>query len=141
MTSVIKITRLFAEVRNNRTKVAGTPNDDHAVAFKEEVLNVCLQIDFEGTDAGNPFGAILEDSHYRVTITTNTPYDCKIAAHTNYGPDLQADDPVRRAKEKNWAASTRNQSRKRAIKHAIKRGANDCLLRLVDPTWLCPLKK
>ena len=33
--------------------------------------------------------------------------------------------------------STRNQSRKRAI----KRGANDYLLRIVDPTWLDPLKK
>ena len=32
--------------------------------------------------------------------------------------------------------STRNQSRK----HAIKRGANDYLLRIVNPTWIHPLK-
>ena len=42
MTSVVKITRLFAEARNNCTKVAGTPNDDHVVAFKEDLLNACL---------------------------------------------------------------------------------------------------
>ena len=40
MTSVVKITRLFAEAHDNRTKVAGTPNDNHSVAFKEELLNV-----------------------------------------------------------------------------------------------------
>ena len=62
MTSVVEITRLFAEVRENLTKVAGTPSDDHVVAFKEDLLNVCLQIAFEGTNAGNPSGAILEDS-------------------------------------------------------------------------------
>ena len=40
MTSVVKITRLFAEARKNRTKVAGTLNNDHVVAFKEDLLNV-----------------------------------------------------------------------------------------------------
>ena len=54
----------------------------------------------------------------------------------NYDPDFQADYPARRAKEENWAASTRNQSHKRAI----KRGGNNYLLKLVDPTWLRPLK-
>ena len=34
-------------------------------------------------------------------------------------------------------ASTRNQ----LCKRAIERGANDHLLKIVDPTWLCPLKK
>ena len=53
-----------------------------------------------------------------------------------YDPDLQADNPDRCTKEENWAASTRNQSRK----CTIERGANDYLLRLVNPTWLCPLK-
>ena len=42
MTSIVKITRLFAEARDNGTKVAGTPNDDHIVAFKEDLLNVSL---------------------------------------------------------------------------------------------------
>ena len=53
-----------------------------------------------------------------------------------YYPDLQADDPAHRAKEENWAASTSNQPRKRAI----ERGANDYLLRIVDLTWLRLLK-
>ena len=66
----------------------------------------------------------------------NTPYERQIAARANYDPDLQEDNIVRRSKEENWAASTRNQSRKRTI----ERGANNCLLRIVDPTWLCPLK-
>ena len=61
MTSVVEITRLFAEARNNRMKVAGTPNDDHVIAFKDDLLNICLQIAFEGTDAGDPSGTILEE--------------------------------------------------------------------------------
>ena len=136
MTSTIKITCLFAETRDNRTKVTGTPNNDHVVAFKEDLLNVCLQIAFKGTNAGDPSGAILEDARYRVAIATNTPYDRQVATRANYDPDLQADNPVHRVKEENWAASTRNQSRKRAI----ERGANNYLFRLVDPTWLRPLK-
>ena len=53
----------FAEARDNRTKFAGTPNYDHVVTFKEDLLNFCLQISFGGTNAGNPSGAILEDNH------------------------------------------------------------------------------
>ena len=136
MTSVVKITRLFAEARDNCTKGTGTPNNNHAVAFKEDLLNVCLQIAFEGPDAGNPSGAILEDARYWVAVVTNMPYDRQVAEHTNYNPNLQANYPTRRAKEENWVASTRNQFRKRAT----ERGANDYLLRLVDPTWLRPLK-
>ena len=62
MTSVVDITRLFAEAHDNHTKVAGKPNNDHAVLFKEDLLNVCLQIAFKDTDAGDPSGAILEDA-------------------------------------------------------------------------------
>ena len=62
MTSVVEITRLFVEARENLTKVSGTPNDDHVVNFKEDLLNVCLQIAFKITNAGNPSGAILEDA-------------------------------------------------------------------------------
>ena len=54
----------------------------------------------------------------------------------NYDPDFQADYPARRAKEENWAASTRNQSHKRNIES----GANNYLLRIVNPNWLRPLK-
>ena len=61
MTSVVKITRLFSEARDNRTQVAGTPNDNHVVAFKEDLLNVCLQIAFEGTNSGDPSGAVFKD--------------------------------------------------------------------------------
>ena len=63
MTSVVEITRLFVEARDNRTKFSGTPNDDHVVNFKEDLLKVCLQISFEGTESGDPSGAILEDAH------------------------------------------------------------------------------
>ena len=73
MTSVVKITHLFAEARENCTKFAGTPNDKHAVAFKEDLLNVCLQIAFEGPDAGDPSGAILEDARYQAAVVMNTP--------------------------------------------------------------------
>ena len=83
MTSVVEITRLFAKARNNRKKVLGTPNDDHVVTFKEDLLNVCLQIAFEGTDTGDPSGAILEDARYQVAVTTNTPYGCKVAVRAN----------------------------------------------------------
>ena len=62
MTYVVEISRLFVKARNNHTEIAGTPNNDHVVAFKEDLLNVCLQIAFEGTDAGDPYGSILEDA-------------------------------------------------------------------------------
>ena len=62
MTSSVKITRIFAEARKNQTKVVGTPNNEHVVTFKEDLLNICLQITFEGTNAGDPSGAILEDA-------------------------------------------------------------------------------
>ena len=62
MTYVVKITCLFAEACDNCMKVADTPNDDHVVTFKEDLLNVCLQIAFKGTDDGNPSGAILEEA-------------------------------------------------------------------------------
>ena len=62
MTSVVEITRLFAEAHKNCTKVSGTPNDDHIAALKEELLNVCLQIAFEGTDVSDPSRAILKDA-------------------------------------------------------------------------------
>ena len=83
MTSVVEITRLFAEARKNRTKVAGTLNDDYVVTFKEDLLNVCLQISSECTDANEPSGAILEDARYQAAIATSTPYDRQVAARAN----------------------------------------------------------
>ena len=121
MTSVVKITRLFVEVHNNQTKVAGTPNDEHVVLFKEDLLNVCLQIACEGTNARDPSGAILNDARYQVAVAMNTLYECQVAARANYDRNPRVDDPARRAKEESFAASTWNQSCKRAI----KRGAND----------------
>ena len=66
----------------------------------------------------------------------NMPYDRQVTVRVNYDPDLHAYDPVRHAKEENWAEITKNQWRK----HVIECGANNYLLRLVDPTWLRPLK-
>ena len=100
MISVIEIPRLFAETRGNCTKVAGTPNDNHVVAFKEDLLSVCLQIAFKRTNADDPYGAILEDARYCVTITTNTSYNRQVAARANYDPGLQVDEPARRASER-----------------------------------------
>ena len=75
MTSGLEITCLFAEAHDNQTKVAGTPNNNHVVTFKEDLLDVCFQIAFEGTKDGNPSGAILEGARYQVAVATNTPYD------------------------------------------------------------------
>ena len=79
----------------------GTPNDDHVVKFKEYFLNVCLQIVFKGTNAGDPSGAILKDPRCQVAVATNIPYDRQVAAHAHYDPDLQSDNPACRAKEEN----------------------------------------
>ena len=135
MTYVVEIACLFAEARDNQTKVVGTPNDDHVVKFKEDLLNVCLHISFGDTDAVNPSGAILKDARYQVAVLTSTPYNRQVAARANYDPNLKVKYPALHAKEENLVASTRNQSRKRTINC----GANDYLLNLVDPTWLRPL--
>ena len=54
---------------------------------------------FEGNNASNPSGAILEDACYRVAVAKNPPYDRQVASRANYDPDLQSDDPARHAKE------------------------------------------
>ena len=109
---------------------------NHVINFKEDLLSVCLQISFEGTDYGDPSGAILEDACYQDAVSVSTLYDLQVAARANYDPNIKAKDPARRAKEENWAASTRNQSYKRVIKS----GANDYLLNIVNLTWLHPIK-
>ena len=121
MNSVIETTRLFVEACDNRKRVSGTPNDDHVVKLKEDLLNVCLQSLFEGTNASDPPGAILEVACYQVDVSKSTPRNRQIVVRANYDPNLKANNPACCAKEENCAASTRNHSRKRAI----DRGAND----------------
>ena len=99
MPSIVKITRLFAEASNNRKKVSSTPNDDHVVNFKEELLSICLQIAFEGTDTSDPSAAIPGDARYQAAVSTSLPYDHQVAACANYDPNLEVEDPTRRAKE------------------------------------------
>ena len=60
----------------------------------------------------------------------NTPYERQVTARANYDPNLQADDPARRAKEEKLASSTGKQLRKRVI----ERGSNNYLLRIADLT-------
>ena len=94
-----------------------------------------FQITFEGTDSGDPSGAILSDAKYKAANVTAVSYDRQLAARANYDVLILDNDLARRSKEENWSAGTRNQSRKRAI----ERGACAYLLALVDETWLRPL--
>ena len=100
------------------------------------MLNVTFQITFEGTDVGDPSGAILSDADYKAANATAVSYDRQLAARANYDASILDNDPARCSKEENWSAGTRNQSRKRAI----ERGACTYLLALVNETWLRPLK-
>ena len=75
MTSVAEIIRLFQSAANNHSKVDGPPNDYHTLRFKEDLLNVNFQITFEGTDGGEPSGAILSDAKYKATNATAVSYD------------------------------------------------------------------
>ena len=102
--------------------------------FKEDLLNVTSQITFEGTDGGDPSGAILSDAKYKSANATDLSYDGQLAARANYDAFILDNDPARRSKEENWSAGTRNQSRKRTIES----GACAYLLALVDETWLRP---
>ena len=64
MTSVDMIGRLFKVARDSHTKIDGIPYDENVISFKEALFSMCLQIAFDGTDAGDPSGVILEDAHY-----------------------------------------------------------------------------
>ena len=68
---------------------------------------------------------------------TGTSYDQQLAAQKNYKNSITDDNPLRCAKEENWAAGTRNQARKRVI----ERGTNKYIISLVEKTWICPLKE
>ena len=62
MTSVAEIIRLFQSAADKQSKVGGPPNHNHTLIFKEDLLNVTFQITFEGTNGGDPSGAILSDA-------------------------------------------------------------------------------
>ena len=128
MTSVAEIIRLFQSAANDQSKVDRPPNDNHTLKFKEDLLNVTLQITFEGTNGGDPSGAILADAKYKAANSTTVSYDRQLAARANYDATIKENDPARRSKEENWSAGTRNQ----ACKRAIERGACAYLLALVD---------
>ena len=136
MTSVAEIIHPFQSAANKQSKVDGPPNDDHTLIFKEDLLNVTFQITFEGTDSGDPSGAILLDAKDKATNATAVSYDRQLTARANYDVSILYNDPAYFPKEENWSAGTRNQSRKRAI----ERGACAYLLALIDETWLRPLK-
>ena len=70
MTSVAETIRLFQSAADKQSKVDGPPNEDHTLRFKEDLLNVTFQITFEGTDGGDPSGAILSDAKYKAANAT-----------------------------------------------------------------------
>ena len=101
MTSVAEIIYLFQSAADEQSKVNGTPNDDHTLKFKEDLLNVTFQITFEGTDRGDPSGAILADAKYKAANLTAVSYDRQLAARANYNAYILVNDPARRSKEEN----------------------------------------
>ena len=70
MTSVAEIICLFQSDAGEQSKVDGPPNDDQRLRFREDLLNVTFQITFEGTDDGDPSGAILFDAKYKAVNAT-----------------------------------------------------------------------
>ena len=136
MTSVAEIIRLFQSAANEQLKVDGPPNDNHTLKFKEDLLNVTFQVTFEGTDDGDPSGAILANAKYKAANAMTVSYNRQLTARANYDATIKENDPARHSKEENWSAGTRNQARKRAI----ERGMCAYFLALVDETWLCPFK-
>ena len=119
MTSVIEIIRLFQTAADEQLKVDGPLNDDHTLKFKEDLLNVTFQITLEGTDGGEPSGAILSNAKYKAVNATAVSYDRQLAARANYNAYILDNNPACCSKEENWSAGTRNQ----ACKRAIERGA------------------
>ena len=101
MTSVAEIIRLFQSAADEQSKVDEPPNDDHALTFKEDLLNVTFQITFEGTKGGDFSGAILADAKYKAANATTVSYDRQLSARANYDVTIKENDPVRRSKEEN----------------------------------------
>ena len=136
MTSPDGIIALFEKGAGAHTMLEGPPTDDSILAIKETLLNTVFQIRFEGTNAGDPSGAILPEDKYMDVNDTEVPYDRQLDARPSYDPNLRDDDPARRSKEAAWLAGTRNQERKRAI----DRGAIAFLQVVIPDTYLRPLK-
>ena len=99
MISVAEIIQLFQSAADEQLKVDGPPNDDHTFNFKENLLNVTFQITFEGTDDGEPSGAILTDAKYKDANATTVLYDRKLAALANNDSTIKENDPTRCSKE------------------------------------------
>ena len=75
-------------------KVNSTPPNNNFISFKEDLLNVCLQIALAGTDAGDPSRTILEYAHYKRVNMTGTLYDRQLAAQKNYDDSIAVDDTI-----------------------------------------------
>ena len=99
MTSVDEVSRLFKAAHDSHVKVYSMPYYDDVISFKEDLLNVCLKISFEGTDVVNPSGAILEDARYKRVNMTGTSYDRQLAARKIYDGRITINDPLCRSKE------------------------------------------
>ena len=136
MTSPEGIIALFEKGAEPHTMPEGTPTDDSILTIKETLLNTVFQIRCEGTNAGDPSGAILPEDKYLDANNTEVPYDRQLDARPSYDPELKDEDPARRSKEAAWLAGTRNQERKRAI----DRGVIAFLQEVVPDTYLRPLK-
>ena len=119
MTSVAEIICLFQSASDKQSKVDGPPNDDYTLIFKEDLLNMTFQITFEGTNSGDPSGAILYDAKYKAANATAVSYDRQLAARANYDASILDNYPACRSKEESWSAGTRNQSRKRTIERSV----------------------
>ena len=101
MTSVAEIIRLVQSDADKQSKVDGPPNDDHTLIFKEDLLNVTFQIKFEGTDSGDPTGAILSNAKYKAANTTAISYNRQLAARANYNASILDNDPACHSMEEN----------------------------------------
>ena len=98
MKYVNEIFRLFKAACNSHAKVDGTPSDDNAISLKEDLLNMCLQITFEGTDDGDLSGAIIEEARYKRVNMNGASYDRQLAARKNYNDSIAVNNNLRRAK-------------------------------------------
>ena len=99
MTSVDGIVRLFKAAHYGHMNVDDAPSNDHIISYKEDILNMYLQIVFEGEDTGDLSGAILEDARYKRVSMSRTPYDRQLAARNNCDYSISVDNPLFQSKE------------------------------------------
>ena len=81
MTSADNIGHLFKVAHNSHARVDVTLSNNNVISFKEDLLNVFLQIAFEGMDTGDPSSAILERARYKRINMTGTLYDWQLVEH------------------------------------------------------------